>query len=74
MQVKCSYSSNDSVFTIGRVYDVHIVYGNEAHRMSGCLALIDNHDEIWVFRPTYRGGEISGIDFSASFERYWGAT
>ena len=28
MQVKCTYSSNDSVFTIGRAYDVHIVYGN----------------------------------------------
>lgn len=37
MQVKCSYSSNDSVFTPGRVYDVHIVYGNEAHRVSDCL-------------------------------------
>lgn len=47
MQVKCSYSSNDSVFTIGSIYDVHIVYGNEAHTMSNCLALIDNHDEIW---------------------------
>lgn len=45
MQVKCSYSSNDSVFTIGSIYDVHIVYGNEAHTMSNCLALIDNHDE-----------------------------
>ncbi|HHQ8615907.1 TPA: hypothetical protein ACSVLQ_004041 [Escherichia coli] len=70
MQVKCTYSSNDSVFTIGRIYDVHIVYGNENHTMSNCLALIDNHDEIWMFRPTYRGGEISGIEFSASFERY----
>lgn len=28
MQVKCTYSSNDSVFTIGRAYEVHIVYGN----------------------------------------------
>lgn len=37
MQVKCSYSSNDSVFTLGRVYDVHIVYGNEALRVSDCL-------------------------------------
>ena len=70
MQVKCSYSSNDNVFTPGRVYDVHIVYGNEAHTMRNCLALIDNHDEIWIFRPNYRGGEISGIHFSASFERY----
>ncbi|HEI1578038.1 TPA: hypothetical protein SIH80_003040 [Escherichia coli] len=70
MQVKCSYSSNDNVFTPGRVYDVHIVYGNEAHTMSNCLALIDNHDEIWIFRSNYRGGEIYGIHFSASFERY----
>lgn len=70
MQVKCSYSSNDSVFTIGSIYDVHIVYGNEAHTMSNCLALIDNHDEIRVFRPSYEGGEISGVGFAASFERY----
>lgn len=38
--------------------------------MSNCLALIDNQEEIWIFRPNYRGGEISGIEFAASFERY----
>lgn len=70
MQVKCSYSSNESVFTIGRVYDVHIVYGSEHNTMNNCLALIDDRDEIWIFRPSYRGGEISGVHFSASFERY----
>lgn len=70
MLVKCTYSSDDSVFTVGRAYDVHIVYGNEAHTMNNCLALIDNHDEIWAFRPNYRGGEIAGVHFTASFERY----
>ncbi|HAJ4917002.1 TPA: hypothetical protein HLY57_09420 [Escherichia coli] len=70
MQVKCSYSSNDGVFTTGRIYDVHIVYGNENHTMNNCLALIDNQDEIWIFRPSYSGGEISGVGFAASFERY----
>lgn len=70
MQVKCTYSSNDSVFTIGRAYDVHIVYGNTVIDARETLVLIDNHDNVWAFRPNYRGGEISGVHFTASFERY----
>ncbi|HCP1479309.1 TPA: hypothetical protein OCX93_000853 [Escherichia coli] len=70
MQVKCTYSSNDSVFTPGRIYDVHIVYGNGISDVGVALVLIDDHDDVWGFMPTYRGGEISGIDFTASFERY----
>ncbi|EJC5566721.1 hypothetical protein MZJ56_000523 [Escherichia coli] len=70
MQVKCSYSSNDSVFTIGRIYDVHIVYGNGISDVGAALVLIDDCGDVWGFMPTYRGGEISGTDFSASFVRY----
>ena len=70
MQVKCTYSSNDSVFTIGRAYDVHIVYGNTVSDARETLVLIDNHDNVWAFRPNYRGGEINGVHFTASFERY----
>ncbi|MDF6701374.1 hypothetical protein NMT92_01905 [Escherichia coli] len=70
MQVKCTYSSNDSVFTIGRAYEVHIVYGNAVSDAGETLVLIDNHDNVWGFRSNYRGGEIAGVHFTASFERY----
>lgn len=70
MQVKCSYSSNDNVFTPGRIYDVHIVYGNGISDVGMALVLIDDYGDVWEFMPTYRGCEISGTDFSASFVRY----
>ncbi|HEA1015836.1 TPA: hypothetical protein ACX284_001798 [Escherichia coli] len=70
MQVKCSYSSNDSVFTIGRIYDVHIVYGNGISDVGVALVLIDDCGDVWGFMPNYRGGEINGVHFTASFERY----
>lgn len=70
MQVKCIYSSNESIFTPGRTYDVKVIYGNDGYRLGTDVVLIDDHDDIWRFWPTYRGGEISSIDFSASFERY----
>ncbi len=47
MQVKCSYSSNDSVFTIGRIYDVHIVYGNGISDVGVALVLIDDCGDVW---------------------------
>ncbi|HBH5395685.1 TPA: hypothetical protein KTV76_001862 [Escherichia coli] len=70
MQVKCTYSSNDTVFTPGLIYDVRVVYGNGISDVGVALVLIDDCGDVWGFMPTYRGGEISGTDFSASFVRY----
>lgn len=69
-QVKCTYSSNVSIFTPGRVYDVKIVYGMRISDTDVALALIDDHDDVWGFTPTYRGGDVANADFCASFERY----
>ncbi|ENQ0912853.1 hypothetical protein ACENW9_000827 [Escherichia coli] len=69
-QVKCTYSSNEGVFTPGLIYDVKIIYGNSLRRDGYDLAVIDDNGDIWRFLVTYRGGDVANADFSASFERY----